>query len=674
MTGTVHAAGSTSSSTRTPSSDHRADPTFGPAQRKAAITSAKSDIGKTAKALRLGAKQQLSVKNVSRDIDGVEHVHYTRTYAGLPVIGGDLIVHETKAGAVRTVDFASRAPITVASTTPTVSADRARGSHDRKVVFAANHAPVLAWESTVTGTAKDGTPIRDLVYTDARTGKQLAVDHTIETDTGTGRSLYSGTVNLTTTVGGSGWTLTDSARGNHKTYDATGIVSETDYRTGTLFTDADNAWGDGTTASKQSAAVDAHYGAATTWDFYKNTFGRTGIRNDGVAAFSRVHFGNSYENAFWDDACFCMTYGDGGSSLKPLVALDVAGHEMSHGVTSATAGLNYSGDAGGLNEATSDVMGTMVEFYANNATDPGDYYIGEKIMKDGTYLRRMDNPSADGGSVNCWTTSTKNLDPHYSSGVGNHLFYLLAEGTGTKTIGGRTHTGTTCNSTTLTGIGRANAAAIWYRALSTYWTSTTTYPQAANGMVKAAKDLYGASSTQCTATVNAWKGVSAAPTETCTTGGGGGTGTNLLANPGFESGATSWTSTSGVITNSTSGSPHAGSYYAWLDGYGATHTDTLSQTVTVPAATSASLTFYLYVTTSETGSTAYDKLTVQATTGGVTTTKATYSNVNASSGYVLKTIDMTPYAGKSVTLKFTGTEDSSLATSFLIDDTSLTTG
>ena len=127
---------------------------------------------------------------------------------------------------------------------------------------------------------------------------------------------------------------------------------------------------------------------------------------------------------------------------------------MSHGVTAATAGLNYSGDAGGLNESTSDVFGTMVEFEANNANDPGDYYIGEKIAKDGTYLRRMDNPSLDGGSKNCWTSTVGNLDPHYSSGVGNHLFYLLAEGTGSKTIGGRAHSATTCNGTTLTGIGR----------------------------------------------------------------------------------------------------------------------------------------------------------------------------------------------------------------------------
>ena len=72
----------------------------------------------------------------------------------------------------------------------------------------------------------------------------------------------------------------------------------------------------------------------------------------------------------------------------------------------------------------------MVEFEAANASDPGDYYIGEKIAKDGTYLRRMDNPSLDGGSKNCWTSTVGNLDPHYSSGVGNHLFYLLAEGTG----------------------------------------------------------------------------------------------------------------------------------------------------------------------------------------------------------------------------------------------------
>ncbi|MDQ6642385.1 MAG: M4 family metallopeptidase, partial [Actinomycetota bacterium] len=388
MAGTGHASDAPTTAANHPDrqSDHRADPSFGPAKRRAAITTATAVRRTTGRELRLGDKQALVVKNVQRDIDGVEHVHYNRTYAGLPVIGGDLVVHQDKAGNPQTVDWASRADIKVASLTPTISAARVRGTGDRRVIFAANHKPVLAWESHVTGHKKDGTPIDDLVYTDARSGNQLGVWHGVQTDTGTGNALYSGSVPLTTTKSGTNWVLTDGSRGGHSTYDANNSTSTAK---GTLFSDADNIWGNGATSSRQTAAVDAHYGAAMTWDFYKYTFSRTGIRNDGVGAYSRVHYGSSYQNAFWDDSCFCMTYGDGGATLNPLVALDVAGHEMSHGVTSATAGLAYSGDAGGLNEATSDVMGTMVEFYANNANDPGDYYIGEKIMKDGTYLRRM---------------------------------------------------------------------------------------------------------------------------------------------------------------------------------------------------------------------------------------------------------------------------------------------
>jgi Zn-dependent metalloprotease len=664
----------------------RPDPSFGPAQRKAAVADAKRDSGATADRLRLGSREALVVKDVVRDTDGTEHVRYNRTYAGLPVVGGDLVVAQTPAGKL-SVTRATRARITVPTTSADVSGATAKKrAADRtdltagqaapvKVVYAAQHKPVLAWQTTVTGTEKDGTPLRDLVYTDARSGKQLARLPQIMDASGSGQSLYSGTVPLQTVLSGSTYQLTDSTRGGHKTYDATGIVSETDYRTGALFTDADNAWGTGTTSSKQSAAVDAAFGAAETWDMYKAHFNRTGIRNDGVAAFSRVHFGNSYENAFWDDSCFCMTYGDGGTTFKPLTSLDVAGHEMSHGVTAATSGLNYSGDAGGLNESTSDVFGTMVEFEAANANDPGDYYIGEKIAKDGTYLRRMDNPSLDGGSKNCWSATVGTLDPHYSSGVGNHLFYLLAEGTGSKTIGGRAHSATTCNGTTLTGIGRDQAAAIWYRAMTTYWTSTTTYPQAANGEIKAAKDLYGATSSQCTATLNAWKGVAVTPTETCGTTTPP-TGGNLLANPGFESGAASWTQTAGVITNDASGSPHAGSYYAWLDGYGASHTDSVSQTVTIPAASAATLSFYLYVASDETTtSTAYDTLKVQVTpSGGTTSTLATYSNLNKGTGYVARSVNLGAYTGKTVTVKLLGVEDSSAATSFLVDDTSLTTG
>ncbi|MEU6775729.1 putative Ig domain-containing protein [Streptomyces sp. NPDC046759] len=152
-------------------------------------------------------------------------------------------------------------------------------------------------------------------------------------------------------------------------------------------------------------------------------------------------------------------------------------------------------------------------------------------------------------------------------------------------------------------------------------------------------------------------------------GGGGCTSSQLLANPGFESGNTGWTATSGVITNDTGEAAHGGSYKAWLDGYGSSHTDTLSQSVTIPAGCKATLTFYLHIDTAETGSTAYDKLTVTAGS----TTLASYSNLNANSGYAQKTFDLSSLAGQTVTLKFNGVEDSSLQTSFVVDDTALTT-
>jgi subtilisin family serine protease len=150
---------------------------------------------------------------------------------------------------------------------------------------------------------------------------------------------------------------------------------------------------------------------------------------------------------------------------------------------------------------------------------------------------------------------------------------------------------------------------------------------------------------------------------------------NLLVNPGFESGATGWSATSGVVTNDSGAPARTGSWKAWFNGYGTTHTDTLSQNVTVPAASSATLSFHLYVSSQETtSSTAYDTFRVQVTSGGTTTTLATYSNLNKGSSYVQRTLNMSAYTGKTVTLRFVGTEDSSLATSFVVDDTSLTTG
>jgi len=169
-------------------------------------------------------------------------------------------------------------------------------------------------------------------------------------------------------------------------------------------------------------------------------------------------------------------------------------------------------------------------------------------------------------------------------------------------------------------------------------------------------------------------GTTSGTTTGSTTGGTGGcTSRQLLANPGFESGNTAWSASSSVITNASAEAAHSGSYKAWLDGYGTATTDTLSQSVSIPAGCSATLSFWLHIDTAETGSTAYDTLKAQVlnSSGTVLSTLATYSNANAASGYQQRTFDLSAYAGQTVTLKFTGVEGSKLQTSFVIDDTAL---
>ncbi|MFJ6774854.1 M4 family metallopeptidase, partial [Kitasatospora sp. NPDC091257] len=373
------------------------------------------------------------------------------------------------------------------------------------VVWATDGTPRLAYRTTVEGLRADGTPSRQILVTDAADGRVLATHETIETAAGTGNGVFVGQVPLTTTQSGSSYSLKDASRGDQSTSDLNGGTDGT----GSLFANTSNNFGDGTVNSRESAAVDAQFGAATTWDFYKNTFGRSGIRNDGVGALSRVHYGSNYVNAFWDDSCFCMSYGDGNNDTAPLTEIDVAGHEMSHGVTAATANLNYSGESGGLNEATSDIMGTMVEWYANLPSNPPNYWIGELInlRGDGSPLRYMDQPSKDGASADYWDANVGNLDVHYSSGVANHFFYLLSEGSGAKTVNGFSYNSPTYDNSTLAGIGRDKAAQIWYRALTTYFTSTTDYAGARAGTLSAAADLYGSGSAEYNAVAATWTAV-----------------------------------------------------------------------------------------------------------------------------------------------------------------------
>ncbi|MCZ4101168.1 M4 family metallopeptidase [Streptomyces sp. SID13666] len=317
---------------------------------------------------------------------------------------------------------------------------------------------------------------------------------------GTGYGVHDGQVPLTTTKTISSYLLQDPTRGNTVTVDG---------RTNTILTDADNIWGNGLPTNLQSAGVDAQFAAVSVWDYFKYSFNRLGVRNDGKGVRSVVHYGSHYTNVFWSDACGCVNYGDGSDNAHPLTTIDIGAHEITHGITSATAGLTYSGEAGALNESTSDIFATMVEFSANIPADVPDYLIGEKanLNGNGTPLRYMDRPSRDGVSPDYWSTSVPNLDPHVASGIGNHFFFLLAEGSGPRVINGISYNSPTVNGSVLTGIGQNTAAAIWYRALTVYMTSTTNYHAARTATLAAARDLYGAASSQYAAVGAAWTAV-----------------------------------------------------------------------------------------------------------------------------------------------------------------------
>ncbi|KQU69235.1 peptidase [Phycicoccus sp. Root101] len=483
-----------------------------------------ADAGRT---LGLGADQKLVVRDVVVDTDGTRHVRYERTYRGLRVLGGDLVVEQAPGGAAKSVHWNASGRAAMPATTATLSGARAESlgrkasgfsvdsSHHELVVQLTGTGSRLAYDVVTEGVRADQTPSRLHTVVDAKSGATLRSWD--EVKTGTGRSQYSGTVAIPTLKSGSTFQLKDSIGNSAEDLNGKTDLLPVFPRSGTIFTDADDVWGNGATSDRATAGVDAMYGAQKTFEFYKNMLGRNGIKNDGKGARSRVHYGSGYVNAFWNGSM--MTYGDGAGNAKPLTQLDVAAHEMSHGVTENTANLDYSGDAGGLNEATSDIMATSAEFWLANAADPGDYLIGEKIdiRGNGAPLRYMDRPSRDGSSQDCWTTGTKDLDPHYSSGPLNHWFYLVSEGSGAKTVNGVAYDSPVCGSAApVTGAGRDAATKVWYRTLSTKLTSTSTYADARNGAISSAKELYGAGSPQCVAVKSAFDAIAVpAGSQTC---------------------------------------------------------------------------------------------------------------------------------------------------------------
>jgi Zn-dependent metalloprotease len=470
-------------------------------------------------AARASSGDKYIARGVVVDADGTEHARLDRTYEGLPVIGGDMVVH-SRNGRYGSISLTQRSALNL-STHPALGTDAAIIAAGTEfgsdftgmpqatlVVYARGHGGArLAWEVQMHNAQADMT-----YMVDARNGKILERWSNRETmaASGTAKTLYAGTVTLTTNSVMGSYELRDPTRGRSYTID--GSNSRT---SGRIYKDADNVWGNFSSLDPATAAADAQYGSDLTWDYYKLIHGRNGIANNGKGAYSRVHYGFHYNNAFWSDGCFCMTYGDGdGVRVGPLVALDITGHEMSHGVTANSAGLIYSGESGGLNEASSDIMGTMIEFYANNGSDKPDYMIGEQILLGNVpgsasqrALRYMFHPSLDGRSPDCYYEGIGDDDVHYASAPANHFFYLLAEGTGHKTFNGVDHTSPTCNGATLPGIGRGKAQKIWYRALTVYFTSSTDYAGARLATIAAARDLYGTTSPEAGAVAAAWSAI-----------------------------------------------------------------------------------------------------------------------------------------------------------------------
>ncbi|MEU5890178.1 M4 family metallopeptidase [Streptomyces sp. NPDC047461] len=506
---------------------------------------------------------ELRAQDVLIDPEGARHVRFVRAHRGMPVLGGDLVVHLTEqlayAGVTRAADHAVQPKAARARLTAQQAQERAAAvakgdaGPAELVVDARDGASALAFQVRVTGSAtaeaggsrtvvvdavtgkvRSNTPDSDeflspqLIDTlrergeklDPATGTAPQADALAATASGTGNSLFAGKVTLTTTKTASrSYVLKDPNRWGTETRDAKGQELE-NFARGKKFTSTTNKWGNGTVSNRASAAVDAQYGITKTLDFYKKTFGRKGIANNSKGAKAMVHFGNKVANAFWDPACGCMLYGDGDGDMfkKPLVVLDVTGHELTHGVVDATARLeptrvdadgNQYGEAGSLNESLADIFGSNVEFSANNPKNPPNYLLGEKLGLDQKFLRRLDKPSLDvlEGAIDYWSPAVYDAEVHAGSGVSSHAYYLLAEGSGRKKIGSVTYDSPTVDGLPAKGIGRAKATAVYYRALTRYMVSTTDFHDARKATLKAAKDLYGAGSTEYKAVNRSWAAV-----------------------------------------------------------------------------------------------------------------------------------------------------------------------
>ncbi|HJV89499.1 MAG TPA: M4 family metallopeptidase [Holophagaceae bacterium] len=406
--------------------------------------------------------------------------------------------------------------------------------------------PMLAWHVRADWSQGTSTEAEEFMV-DAHTGRILDRWPALKSDQpvrGTAHTQYSGPVALDTT---------DLENGSFRLYDLTrgsvrnplsglpglGVYNlqrfwEWPYGQRLFFESGTNAWGDGqnldlfsdpwgdtTTVTGQTAGADALYGLETAWDMMRQVFGRYGVDGMDTGVYARVHANRS--EATWDPATFSLTLGDmpdlsvpvhyGSWIGQPLTMPEIIGHELGHGLVGATARLEASGEAGGLEESAADIFGTLLKFYIGGAGGTGtsipdtggNWTFGLQILDPEVQAfrnRYLDLPSQDGVSPDAWYHGLGAFDPHYAAGVGNRAFYFLSQGA--PAVGPLRSPYLPAG---FPGIGNDKAAQIWYYALTVYTWPSTDYHGARSIAQHAARDLFGDGSPEEIAVANAFAAV-----------------------------------------------------------------------------------------------------------------------------------------------------------------------
>ena len=454
--------------------------------------------------------RELEVQRIDVDELGMRHVRMRQEYEGLPVIGGELVVHFTEKNVLRAVN-GSYVPELDLDVAPRLSSSDAaslaakdlesffgkgRADEPTLVIFPWEGTDYLAWRLFM----HSDTPMgRWEYFVDAATGDIVyKANRIMDTEEiGTGISVMGDPRNhIDTDYDGSTYRMYDYTRqaGNDVhghggqmpagNYIQTNVAGST--LPGTVATDADNYWDN---ASTQSPAVDGHVYTGLMYDYLLQHLGRNGYNDAGASMLTIVNYsGDGDNNAYWDGSRIVVwSWSSGWRSLAGCP--DVIAHEWGHAVTEYTSGLVYQKEPGALNESFSDMIGAAFEFY-HDTLDTPDWYMGENGSISGNGFRSLENPHEFGdpdtyGPTDPYWIDVINCSPSYyndycgvhtNSGVGNKWFFLLSSG--------GTH-----NGVNVTGIGVQNAMKVAYRANAFYWNSQTDYNEAALATLDAADDL-----------------------------------------------------------------------------------------------------------------------------------------------------------------------------------------